>query len=203
MDDTKKFVLIIFFLALLIIGIFSALKLYKKAKTEPQIKTVTQSVQPTPNPKFPHLPPDLAAALKPPSILSITLPCPSVPEFCQNTKEVLNEEGGGVSIGNNIKAGSSVYAVFDGQSKLRTATVDGEQFLEIDLISSQNNLRAYYFLKNPYGDKGTFSIQNSFKKGEVMATVSAEPIKYLGNYNLVFKLFYPDREFPSEKITFE
>lgn len=204
-SQKTKFILVIslLILILLFIGFFLTLKSFKRTQTNPQTQTVTQTVQSTPNPKFPHLPPHLAATLKSPSTLSITIPCPSVPEFCQNTKEVLNEEGGGLSIGNNIKAGSPIYAVFDGQSKLRTAIVDGEQFFQIDLISSQNSLRAYYFLKKIEGDQGTLSIQNSFKKGEVIATVSADPIKYLGNYNLVFKLFYPDRELPSEKITFE
>lgn len=200
--QNTKLIVLISILVLLVIGIFLTLKFFKKTSTPAITKnqTVPQS---TPTPILaPHMA-SQAAARKLTLDHSITIPCPSIPEFCKNPKKITNDEGGGVAIGNNIKAGSPIYAVLDGQSKLRTAIVDGEQFLEIDLISSQNSLRAYYFLKKIEGDQGSLSIQNSFKKGEVITTVTAEPIKYFGNYNLVFKFFDNDREIPSEKVIFE
>lgn len=192
-------VIILLVIILLSISLLLVLKLYARSQT----KNITQTVTPTPTSYQSHIARQ-GELRKLPWTDSITLPCPSVPEFCQNPKGVLNEEGGGVAIGNNIKAGSPIYAVFDGQSKLRTAIVNEEQFFEIDLISSQNNsLRAYYFLKSPVGDQGSFSIKDRFNKGEVITTVSAEAIKYLGNYNLVFKLFDNDRVITPGKVIFE
>lgn len=133
----------------------------------------------------------------------ITIPCPSVPEFCQNPKQVLNYKGGG-AIGSNIKAGSPIFAVFNGQrvhapNKLR---VENEEYIQILLRNDQQKLTAVYYLKDTASGE-VFLRDPNYKKGEIIATVSAEPIKYFGNYNLIFRLFDEYKLIPFEKIAFE
>lgn len=116
----------------------------------------------------------------------ITIPCPSIPQFCQQKKPV-SINNNYIGIGASIKPSSPIFAVFDGRITRRSFALDqalgGEKFIQLELTNTVNDKVAYYYVKNIQKN-----IPSIVKEGQQIATSSADTINYFNNYSLVFSL---------------
>lgn len=146
------------------VGFFAYQKFYPKPQPLP-----TPTPTPTPTPK-------------------ITIPCPADTSFCQKAQEV-KKDGQYEGLGANVPDGTPIYAPFDGalassRSMLFSPDQHVEPFVQIILKANDPAIpQAVYLIHS----KGGIT-KPSFKKGEIIATVSAKPLTYFGDYNLIFAL---------------
>ena len=110
-----------------------------------------------------------------------SIPCPGDPSFCEKAQEVTkNEKYSG--LGAKVPANTPVYAPFDSVlSSSRAILFDPDSkikpFVQIILKADDSTLPLAVYAIHPTA-KGGIS-KTAFKKGEIIATVSAEPLTYL------------------------
>ncbi len=147
--------------------------------SKPQVPSITQTT-PTPTPS------------------KISINCPTIAEFCQKAKPIINN-GNIIAISSNVPVNTPIRAVFDGKTIGRSVNAEGaprETFYSVSLINEQE-LKAVYYFKNKV------SVKESLRSGEVLASASAEPIKFFSNNNFAFSLLDKDNQIiPIEKIEF-
>lgn len=143
-------------------------------------KILPPSSQPTPTPS------------------KISVSCP-IDGFCQKAKPVVNN-GNTVAISSNVPAGTPIKAIFDGKTITRSVSAAGnprETFYSVSLIDEAQNLKAVYYLKNKA------VVKESLKSGEIIASVSAAPMKFFDNNNFAFSILDKDNQvIPIEKLEF-
>lgn len=145
-----------------------------------------------------YLLPQKAPTQPAPKSAKITIPCPTLTEFCQNAKPVFKKDRF-VGLGAKISSGSAILAVFDGTVKKRSTILSkelgGETFTNIELIGT--DLTARYLLKTNERMGG------DVKKGQEITKVG-EGIDYYDGLNLVFILVSGNTgPIPSDQFEFE
>lgn len=130
----------------------------------------------------------------------IAIPCPTDAIFCQNAKPII-KGGRYLGLATNVDEDSPIYAVFDGKTIKRKVIFEKQSedgFTQITLVNDQKNLKAVYSLK------AKISIGSIVKKGDVLAVVSKDPIKFYDDYNLAFTLLdQNNQEIPYQQINFQ
>lgn len=131
---------------------------------------------------FPTLQPKISKIVPRPTPTPIALPCPSQETFCKEGKNIVKDniyQG----IGTTLASGSPLYAVFDGKITTRSVIqAKGGKFFIISLVNNQSGLTAFYYYT------GQPSFIADIKKGEVIASVSAQPIPNYPASNLIFSV---------------
>lgn len=109
--------------------------------------------------------------------------CPSGEDSCKGIKDVM-ANGDYIGVGlNDISKGASLYAVFDG--KLMTSKMispKGETFWVVYLLNPVEKKEAAYWFK------GVEIKAKDVKKGDIIATTSAEPLNDFHGSNFIFTL---------------
>lgn len=150
-------------------------------------KTPPATAQPTPTPK-------------------VSISCP-IEGFCKRAKTI-EKNGKPIAIASNLPAGTSIRAVFDGKTIIRSVSAAGnsrETFYSVSLSDETQNLKAVYYFKDEQalGFANKIAVKESLKSGEVLASTSATPIKFFNNNNFAFSLLDKDNQIiPTENIEF-
>ncbi|MBI4079107.1 MAG: hypothetical protein HY429_02305 [Candidatus Levybacteria bacterium] len=129
----------------------------------------------------------------------ITLPCPSVAEFCTQGQRVTDGINNG--IGSKLDTDASVRAVFDGKIIYRTATLSpqegGETLTKLTLVRWDNKMSAIYYIK------GSVVLKKEYKTGNEILKIPSKTMTYFNNNSLAFFLFDENKkEIPLNSINF-
>ncbi len=137
----------------------------------------------------------------PKPVPKITIPCPSIPSFCQSAQPVVKNQKY-LAIGAKLASGSALYAVFDGKLIKRTVILDiglgGGKFTQISLTNKAGDKTAVYYLNTKA------NVSAEVKKGQQIATTQTETIFFYDNYSLAFTLLDKNHQtIPIERLVFE
>ena len=124
----------------------------------------------------------------PPPKLEITLPCPTIAEFCRQGKDV-TKNGAYAGFGGNPAPGSPLIAVIDGEmttvESIYPPQIQKEKIAAIYIDNPQKQMRAAYYFK------GQVPKARTVKSGENIASVTDNMALYQ-NYSLLFQVISGD-----------
>lgn len=124
---------------------------------------------------------------------TLTVICPIIKDFCSTGVDIL-KNGRYIGFGSkDVTKGTSLLASFEGQiikSKLFTPT--GEEIWKIYLVNTSANKKASYLFKSNQTPTKTGFV----KTGEVIATISGQPMNYYDDHMFIFALSNQDSAEP-------
>lgn len=128
------------------------------------------------------LPYQNASSPSPVQIQQTKMTCP-VNGFCDQLKEII-QDGASLGYGSDkIASEAAILASFDGTlTSGKMITASKEEFIVLSILSPKEQKQAFYWFKGTHVDQG------EVKKGEIIGTISGEPIKSVQNQKLVFSM---------------
>lgn len=115
--------------------------------------------------------------------------CPALPAFCQNSKNFQEK-----SLAGKLPADSKIFAAFGGEAESILSVnpkEDGskEEYTLLLLSNKERGLQAMYYFKGEGPKSKTVASQ-----GEAIGTSDGNPLEFMDNHSLVFRLIKTGKE---------